>query len=57
MSISKAERLANPVTWWDGRNDNDWVTLNQVPEGSSLGLLAAGLLMLDLSIGRFAFRS
>ena len=57
MSISKAERLANPITWWDGRNDNDWVTLNQVPEGSSLGLLAAGLLMLDLSIGRIAFRS
>ncbi len=57
MSISKAERLANPVTWWDRRNDNDWVTLNQVPEGSSLSLLVAGLLMLDLSIGRIAFRS
>jgi hypothetical protein len=57
MSISKAERLANPITWWDGRNDNDWVTLNQVPEGSSLGLLAAGLLMFDLSIGRLTFRS
>jgi hypothetical protein len=57
MSISKAERLANPVTWWDGRNDNDWVTLNQVPEGSSLGILVAGLLMLNLSIGRIAFRS
>lgn len=26
--ISKAERLVEPVTWWEGRNDEDWISLN-----------------------------
>ena len=25
LTISKSERLATPVTWWGGRNDDDWV--------------------------------
>ena len=25
MTISKADRIATPVTWWGGRNDDDWV--------------------------------
>ena len=56
MSISKDERLENPVTWWETRNDDDWVTLNRVPEGSSLGHLVTGLLMLEVLIGRIACR-
>jgi len=27
LKISRAERLATPVTWWGGRNDDDWVLL------------------------------
>jgi hypothetical protein len=27
MTISKADRIATPVTWWGGRNDDDWVML------------------------------
>jgi hypothetical protein len=56
MNLSKEQRLANPVTWWDGRNDDDWVTLSQVPEGSSLQILAVGLLILQVLMGRVAFR-
>ncbi len=46
MSISKAERLADPVTWWGSRNNDDWVTLNQVPECSTFALLASAALLL-----------
>lgn len=27
MTISKADRIATPVTWWGGLNDDDWVLL------------------------------
>ena len=27
LTISKTDRLATPVTWWGGRNDDDWVAL------------------------------
>ena len=29
MTISKADRIATPVTWWGGRNDDDWVLLSR----------------------------
>ena len=48
MSFTKSERLADPVTWWGGRNDEDWLTLNQVPERSTLSLSLCGLLVLLL---------
>ena len=27
LTISQSTRLAEPVTWWGGRNDDDWVLL------------------------------
>ncbi|MBI82137.1 MAG: hypothetical protein CMJ81_02985 [Planctomycetaceae bacterium] len=41
-SISKAYRLANPVTWGE-RNENDWVRFTTVPEPGPLPLLLTAL--------------
>jgi hypothetical protein len=54
MKISKAERTAIPVTWWGSRNDDDWITLIQVPEAASWGMLAAGLLTALFAALRFS---
>jgi hypothetical protein len=27
LRVSKAERLATPVTWWGGRDEHDWLAL------------------------------
>ena len=29
LSISKADRIATPVTWWGGRNLDDWLVLSR----------------------------
>ena len=44
--ISKAYRQANPITWWDGRNDDDWMTLTPVPEPGTLSLILAAFMCL-----------
>ena len=46
MSISKVDRLSDPVNWWGSRNNDDWVTLNQVPESSAFTLCATAILLL-----------
>ena len=35
-SLSKTYRQSYPVTWWGMRNDDDWLTLNVVPEPATL---------------------
>ena len=46
MSISKASRLASPIISWGGRNDDDWVVLQAVPETGTLKIAIFGLLFL-----------
>jgi hypothetical protein len=57
LSISKAEREADPITRWDAYNPDDWVVL-AVPEPA--GLLAAtaalGMLSWLRRIGRQPLR-
>lgn len=50
MSLSKVYRQLNPVTWWEMRNDDDWLAMNVVPEPSSL--LAYTLVAIMISRGR-----
>jgi len=47
MTISKADRIATPVTWWAGRNDDDWVMLARpVPIAPWMrGLLVVAVLL------------
>jgi len=52
MSFSKAERLADPVTWWGSRNNDDWLTLNQIPEHSSFALMITTVLLLAANNAR-----
>ena len=52
MSFSKAERLADPVTWWGSRNNDDWLTLNQIPEHSSFALMITAVLLLAANNAR-----
>ena len=54
MKISKADRAANPITWWGSRNDGDWIMLMQVPEVASWGMLAVGLLTVLFAALRFS---
>ena len=42
--ISKAYRQANTITWWGGRNDDDWMTLTPVPEPGTLSLILAAFM-------------
>lgn len=46
LSISKAHRLSNPIISWGGRNDDDWVELQVVPETGTLKIAIFGLLCL-----------
>ena len=54
MSLSKAYRLSNPIITWGGRNDDDWVELQVVPETGTLKFSVFGLLFL---LGRIATRN
>ncbi len=38
LSISKAERIANPITSWSSGSSEDWVALRNVPESSTFKL-------------------
>ena len=44
--LSKEYRESNSVTWWEMRNDDDWMPLAFVPEPSTLSLLLPALIWL-----------
>ena len=46
--ISKEARSSEPVTWWGGRNDDDWILLSPFNNIPSMGILS--LLVLGFSI-------
>jgi len=51
LTISQSTRLAEPVTWWGGRNDDDWVLLMtpyQIPAIGNIGLIILSLSLLRL---------
>ena len=53
LTISRSTRLAEPVTWWGGRNDDDWVLLltpYRIPAIGNIGLIALGLSVLSLGV-------
>ncbi|MEE3240713.1 MAG: hypothetical protein VX231_07090 [Pseudomonadota bacterium] len=53
LTISQSTRLAEPVTWWGGRNDDDWVLLltpYQIPAIGSIGLIILWLSVLRLAM-------
>ena len=55
LTISRSTRIAKPVTWWGGRNDDDWVLLLtpfRIPTIGNIGLIALGLLVLSLGVGK-----
>jgi hypothetical protein len=55
LTISQSTRLAEPVTWWGGRNDDDWVLLltpYQIPAIGSIGLIILGLSVLRFGVLR-----
>ena len=55
LIISQSARLAEPVTWWGGRNDDDWVLLMtpyHIPAIGSLGSILLGLSVLRFGVLR-----
>ncbi|MBQ77467.1 MAG: hypothetical protein CL692_02675 [Cellvibrionales bacterium] len=55
LTISQSARLAEPVTWWGGRNDDDWVLLltpYRIPAIGSIGFTALGVSILSLGVVR-----
>lgn len=46
-AFSKEYRLENPVSWGSMRNDDDWITLNPVPEPSTLSLFLTSVTLLQ----------
>jgi len=53
LTISKAERLANPISSWSSGSSDDWVALRSVPESSSFKL---SLFFMMLFVGRLRSR-
>ena len=52
LTISKADRLATPVTWWGGRNEEDWISLGRTVPMSSWGAAALITCLTALAIRR-----
>ena len=55
LTISQSTRLAEPVTWWGARNDDDWVLLltpYQIPAIGSIGLIILGLSVIQFGLLR-----
>ena len=55
LIISQSARLAEPVTWWGGRNDDDWVLLMtpyHIPAIGSIGSILLGLSVLRFGVLR-----
>ena len=53
LSVSQSTRLAEPVTWWGGRNDDDWVLLltpYPIPAIGGIGFIALGISILSLGV-------
>jgi hypothetical protein len=54
LSISKAQRVATPITWWGGRNEDDWVSVAASAPVPRWTFVAAGVGLLCLAYRRRA---